>query len=171
MNQIEIYENINQLPIVVFTNFFDACYLIKNKSTKIIIDNKSFHLQLVDNPEIFSIALLSPPKDKLKSIYENYSDLPRLDFFCPTYRLLSQYKSDKDWQSYEKEFIKIISSNKQKIVEWIDGLENNKIYLLMCWENTSGDSKCHRQILYNKISNSKTLKDKAVWIYRHGNEK
>ena len=160
-----------KLPIVIFTNFFDACYFIKNKSTILTIDDKSYHLHLLENPEIFSIAISSPPKDKLKIIYDNYSDIPRLDFFCPTYKLLCQYKEDKDWIEYEREFIKIISLNKNNIMEWVDSLESNKIYILMCWENTAGGSNCHRKILYDKISISKKLKSKAIWIYRHGNEK
>ena len=167
----EMINNDKNLPIVIFTNFFDACYLIKNKSTNITIKDKVYNLHLLENPEVYSISISHPPKDKLKIIYDHYSDLQRLDFFCPTYKLLCQYKENKDWQAYEKEFIKIISSNKNQIIEWIDSLENDKIYLLMCWENTSGGSNCHRQILYDKISNSKKLKDKAIWIYRHGNEK
>ena len=167
MNQTN--ENI-KLPIVVFTNFFDACSLIKSKSLKITHD-KPYHLQLVENPEIFTVAITTPPKEKLKDIYANYQFIPRLDFFCPTYKLLCEYKENKDWIQYEKIFISIISKNKASIIEWVGSLKNDKVYLLMCWENTSGGAKCHRQILYDKISNSKTLKNKAIWVYRHGNEK
>lgn len=165
-------------PIVIFTTFWDAEDILKQKCFLFQNDNKTNIVYVCtdsnNKPEnfcVYSIALAHPSLDKIPNIKEQ--TLPffiRLDMLCPTYDILMKYKRDKDWVDYTKKYKQIISKRKDEIKNWIFSLRNNFIYILCCWENTKSGANCHRQILYNAIIASKTLKDKATYIYRHGKE-
>ena len=150
-------------PIVIFTTFWDAEEILKQKHF-LYGTGTAFRLKVKDNkPEnyrAYSIAL-SHPKD----FY-----FVRIDTFCPTYDMLMKYKEDKDWETYTKKYRDLMVERKKEIKEWFNRLNEDFVYILCCWENTYKGSKCHRRLLYDAVSTSKTLKDKAIYIYRHGDE-
>jgi len=151
-------------PIIIFTTFWDADFLIGNKF--LLIDNadkeKAYKIDVSDG-KILSIALSHPDIKKLKHI----KAIPRIDCFCPTWNILKRYKNDKDWEKYKIDYINLIKERKDRIKDFIGELEE-KVYFFCCWEDTSLGSKCHRQILYDKFNKSKYMKEKAFLIYRDG---
>ena len=161
-------------PIIVFTNFWDAEKII-NQDHLVSYDEKSFYkVRLYKDPRNFtvkSIALAHPNLDKLptiKSLNGNSYSLPRLDFFCPTYEMLMDYKQGGSWDDYTTQYRKILKDRKDPIVNWFESLIPGKIYILCCWENTSKGANCHRELIYDAFTQSKTLKDKALYIKRTG---
>ena len=80
-----------------------------------------------------------------------YEHLP---LFAPTEELLKKYKKDKDWLSYEAEFLKILDSR-----PIVDGFQKtrkgSKNICLLCSEPKP--EKCHRRLVaeYVAILNSK----------------
>lgn len=157
-------------PIVIFTNFWDANKLI---DIGFIITNKNDKFYKINlfkdksNYSIHSIALTHPSLNKLSHLKNTMN---RIDFFCPTYNLLQRYKDKGDWEAYVKDYKKILKDRKDKIKKWVDSLQVNRIYILCCWENTSLESKCHRQLIYAAFNASKYTKNKIMTIYRNGNE-
>ena len=142
--------------ILIFTTFWDAEYFLKNNP--------------YSKCQVFSIALTHPgvtrlPNITLKSPWKN--SISCLDFFCPTPAMLFKYKEDKDWKDYTEKFNALIVQRKEKIKAWIDSIPNGT-YFLCCWENTKNGINCHRKLLYDALTQSKTMKDKAKYIYRHG---
>jgi hypothetical protein len=94
----------------------------------------------------------------------------RLYHFCPTYDMFSDNRKDHNWRKYRERYKDHLRHNKDKIIQWINSLEN-KVYILCCWEKTTeGKEGCHRKIIFDAFSNSAMLKDKVVFLYRHGNE-
>ena len=151
--------------IVILTNFFDAEKLINDHA--ILCDNP---IQIIkfnsDRLHVSSIALSHPKFDKLPNVYKYFES--RLDFFCPTYDLLLKYKADNDWEFYTKKYKKIIIDRKDRIKEWFCTLVPDHVYILCCWENTSGKSHCHRQLLHKAFMSSEVAKKYMISLYRHG---
>jgi hypothetical protein len=159
-------------PVVIFTTFWDAAYLVDSKCVLFDWHGNIKKLNLQSEPCNFSIksVALSHPSfekiSKLKGIFRGNRD--RLDFFCPSYDLLHKYHKDKDWNYYIEKYKEIMRNNKKDIGDWISSLELNNIYILCCWEDTSGVAKCHRKIIYDTLKTSRIAKDKLILIYRDG---
>lgn len=161
-------------PIVIFTNFWDAEKALRSEY---LVDYDDITMRKIvfrqdpKNHTVCSIALAHPNLDKLKSIKKgnkNEYALPRLDFFCPTYEMLMDYKNGGEWSDYTLKYRSILRERKEVIIEWLDTLEDGHIYLLCCWENTSKKSNCHRKLIYDAFKSSKSLMDKALYIHRDG---
>ena len=160
--------------IVILTNFFDADYLVSNgfmfykpNSRKDIVYKINFLRDENDNPlnyTINSIALANPPKDKIPHI----DHMERIDCLCPTYNMLNDYKSDKDWISYTKRYMKLLKERKPRIKDWLSSLVPNHVYFLCCWENTARGSHCHRKLYYEVLRKSKIANKSMLPIYRNG---
>ena len=167
-------------PIVIFTSFWDANYLLSKEFFVSEINDNPIIVWLKNkdgkphNYSVSSVALRAPSLDKLPIIKEKHGEMSRLDFFCPTYKILTDYKSDPimkfNWELYKSRFKPLLQSRKSDILDWVDSLESNKIYFLCCWESTSEKVHCHRQIIYNAFKASKKISDKVISIYRHGNK-
>jgi hypothetical protein len=157
-------------PILIFTHFWDAEYIISRQFCIAQQDStvKMIYLNNPLNYTVNSIALTHPNLDSLPLIQEQFPSLKTLNFFCPTYEILKKYKEDKDWDYYTKKYKELLVARRDDIKDWVNSLEDNKAYILCCWENTSRGANCHRVILYNAISHSKTLKDKVICLYRDG---
>jgi len=159
-------------PVVIFTTFWDAAYLVDSKSVLFDWHGNIKSLNLLSDPcnfSVKSVALSHPSFEKmpkLKGIFRGNRD--RLDFFCPSYDLLHKYHKDKDWNYYIEKYKKSMGSNKREIRDWVSSLELNHIYILCCWEDTSGGANCHRRLIYNALRASKIAKDKLILIYRDG---
>ena len=163
-------------PIVVFTTFWEANAIIEDEYFIFMEENKLYRCRLLRNKlapinyRVFSIALSHPPLKSMPEIKSQFKELVRIDDFCPTYEMLQKYKGDKDWEYYTKKYRKLLKERKGFIKEWVDSLLPDTIYFLCCWENTIGESKCHRQLLYEALSASKRMVEKAFFVYRHGNK-
>ena len=157
--------------VVIFSSFWDADSIIDsgfllchNKK-----DQKTYRINIVKpavNYSIHSIALSHPDLSKKP----NMIGMNRIDCFCPTYDLLKRYKSNMDWDLYQKDFTNLIRKRKSVIKEWADSLKSNHVYFLCCWENTSHGAHCHREILYKAFSESKVMSQKIISIYKHGDK-
>lgn len=157
-------------PFVIFTNFFDANEIVKNKCLTIIPDKeKQAEVEFIwlKNYQINSIAISMPDSSKISVIAP---EIKRIDCFCPTYNMLKEYKEKSDWEKYKKDYRQILVKRKDTIDQWLNRMEDDKIYLLCCWENTSKGSNCHRKILFDALKGTSIWKDRARWMYRHGNE-
>ena len=158
-------------PVVLFTNFWDANNLLSKKHFLVDVNGSIYRIRLEkDQYSIYSIALSHPPVEKLPDIKSQFGGFKRLDFFCPTYKLLMRYKNDKNWEWYTEDFNSLMKDRKSEIKDWIDSLVENHLYILCCWENTSRDSKCHRELIYKAITSSRKLKDKCFYVYRDGGD-
>lgn len=159
--------------IVVFTTFWDADYLIEKKylifKEKDSIYQANFFID--ENNEssytVNSIALSHPDFSKFKAI----SSMERLDFWCPTYNMLHDYHNDKDWGKYTERYKKLMRERKDRVVDWIESLKPNHIYVLCCWENTSKEASCHRKLIYDALKVSSRANKKIFSIYRDGSNK
>jgi hypothetical protein len=157
--------------IVILTTFWDANFLIEYGYLlyKIPDTDVAYKVNFIpkkgdSNFSVSSIALSSPPLDKIP----NLMFMDRLDFFCPTYDMLCRYKSNKDWESYTKDYYSLLRDRKEKLQEWVTGIEPNHVYFLCCWENTIGGAHCHRELLYKRLISSKSANEKIIPVYRHG---
>lgn len=155
----------------MFTNFWDANILAQDKHLVFCFHEspeiKKYYVAWLRNFQVYSIALGIPDSSKipfLKNIF-------RLNHFCPTYNLLMSYKEDADWEKYRITYRQLLVSRKEEINDWINDLEQDKVYILCCWEDTSKKCNCHRKILFDALRSTSIWKDKATWIYRHGNSK
>lgn len=149
-------------PVVIFTNFFDANFILQTGYIK--VNGIGDDLEIIDIPKdskTFSVALSQP---------KGYS-YPTLKFFCPTWPILTSYKSNKDWGEYTSSYKELLRSRKTDVLGWINNLKNDETYILCCWENTCNGVNCHRRIIYEALRVSKKTKDKAIYLYRHCNEK
>lgn len=148
------------MKTVIFTNFWDIEALLKQPKCP------------VERLSVYSIALGCPLMDKFPNVSKHFKTFERLDCFCPTYKLLDDYKAKRcGWGEYVSVFKNLLIERKSVILRWIDSLEENRIYVLCCWENTSSkDVHCHRQLIYGAFKNSARTKDKAIYIYRNGDE-
>lgn len=166
----------NSKPIVVFTTFWDAEFMLDNKCCVSLKEDKLhiIRLNLINetpiNYTVSSIALMHPDLTQLPLIKSQFDPFIRLDCFCPTYKILKQYKESKDWDRYTKEFHGLIRHRKEDIKSWVEGLKEDHIYFLCCWENTKKNANCHRRLLYDAFIKSNSLKDKATYLYRHGSK-
>jgi uncharacterized protein YeaO (DUF488 family) len=161
--------------IVILTNFWDANTLLdhgfvfyKLQGDNVIKINFIFNKNTPLNYSVYSIALSHPDFIKKNLPYVSNAFNGRLNFFCPTYNLLNKYHADKNWDYYTKEYIKIMKNRKSDIKKWIESLQSDHIYILCCWENTSREAHCHRDLIYEAIKRSKIAKDKILPIYRTG---
>ena len=153
--------------ILVFTTFWDADFLIRDKQISFQYKGTTHKLDLNaddNNFETQTVALSTPPVYKFKNI----KTMDRIDCLCPTYKILSDYKSNEDWETFTKEYMSLLKTRKEALKEWINSLEP-KIYLLCCWENTSKDANCHRKLIYDALSLSKAARKKSFPVYRDGN--
>lgn len=171
MNEIDVKNK----PIVVFSNFWHVNYLLGLPFLLCRInDDEAVKINLKkDEPlnySVCSIALTHPKLDALPELnnLKSIGKFSRLDCFCPTYDLLMDYKKDKDWKSYCKRYTAILRDRKDKTKKWIASLQKGHIYFLCCWENTSGNSHCHRQLIYDALKTSKSTKDSIYSIYYDG---
>jgi hypothetical protein len=157
-------------PIILFTNFWDANKLIDRKYFIFSKDDKAYKVNLIDAPlnyNVLSIALTHPPIKSLPNINSRFN-LDRLDFFCPTYNILMDYKNGGEWDDYVKAYKILLKKRKSQIVQWIKSLTPDKVYILCCWENTSKGANCHRDILYNVFTASESMRNRAIYISRDG---
>ena len=163
-------------PVCIFTTFWDANAIIGNEYFIFVEGNKLYRCRLSSkngkslNYHVYSIALSHPPYKALPEIKKQFGDMIRLNCFCPTYEILNKYKNDKDWDYYTKQYRNILKQRKDSIKDWMDSLNPDTLYFLCCWENTKGESKCHRQLLYEAFKKSPTLNEKAFFVYRHGDK-
>jgi len=158
-------------PVILFTNFWDANNLLKNKHFLININDSIYRVRLeTDKYCVYSIALSHPPIEKLTEIKSQFNAIQRLDFFCPTYKLLMRYKNDQDWDSYTKDFNQLMKDRKIEVNDWLNSLPENRLYILCCWENTSRGANCHRKLIYDAMISSKTVRDKCFYVYRDGSD-
>jgi len=158
-------------PIILFTNFWDANKLIDIGFFTFANKDNIYNVKLIDDPinyNALSIALTHPPIKSLPNIKLRFN-LDRLDFFCPTYDILMDYKNGGDWIEYISEYKLLLKKRKVQIVQWIKSLMPDNVYILCCWENTSKGANCHRNILYEAFISSSTMKDAAIYILRNGN--
>ena len=144
-------------PTIIFTTFWDALSVSDNGG--VLHEENAIRFSR-DECVILSVALAKPKIPDLNNV-------ERLDFFCPSWNILKDYKKNRDWDIYTNEYRKILVQNKVEISEWVDSLEK-KVYFLCCWENTVSGANCHRRILYDALSSSKRTKDVANYIFRHG---
>jgi len=157
-------------PIILFTNFWDANNLIDRKHFTFSKDGQISLVNLIDDPinyNVLSIALTHPPIESLPNIKSRFS-LNRLDFFCPTYGILMDYKNGGEWSEYIIKYKELLKSRKDSIVPWVKSLNQNNVYILCCWENTSKGANCHRDILYDVFTKSNSMKDMAIYVSRDG---
>ena len=153
--------------ICIFTNFWDAKQLSIDGSLLLSSKNQLCKLNFISennkpvNFSLNSIALSLPENVRVL----NFKNIA---CFNPTYKLLSNYKTNKDWVEYRSEYIKLLKERKQSIQDWANGLIDEHIYFMCCWENTSKGANCHRRILYEEFSKSKFMKNKIISIYRSG---
>jgi len=142
-------------PTLVFTNFWQVNYFLQKEVITIPFT-------------VYSIALKKPSGDKLPYVDEN---IPRLDFFCPTWEILQKYKQDNDWQSYTDAFMSLMRTRKPAVTGWLENLALSHDYYLCCWENTAEGAHCHRKLLYDALQKSRKYSEELNLIYLHGNEK
>jgi hypothetical protein len=147
--------------LIILTNFWDAEFLLDKR----ILVESSKVIKL-DDPQVYSIALSHPSFAKLPNIELYFRD--RLNFFCPTYDMLKDYKENKSWEEYVKRYRELLIGRKVLVKNWIKDLPKNKVYLLCCWEDTSGKAHCHREILYKAFINSEFIMKNINPIYRTG---
>lgn len=161
-------------PIVFLTNFWDANVLLEQRFVFLKFANGEYckinflmdSKKKPSNFKVYSIALQSPPFEKLPYIEAAFKG--RIDVFCPTWDLLHRYHGNKDWKAYCKDYIAILKNRKDAIKKWMSNLDPSTIYFLCCWENTSGKSHCHREILHSAFKNSKNAQEALVPIFRSG---
>jgi tRNA A37 threonylcarbamoyladenosine biosynthesis protein TsaE len=153
--------------LILFTNFWDANAIVGDGFFLFSEEDKIYRANL-DSFSVHSISLSSPDITGLRNIQK--IGMPRIDAFCPTYDMLKRYKNDNNWNAYKKDFYNLMKQRKSRLVEWLSSLKSNHIYILCCWENTSGGANCHRTILYTMIKDSKIAQNKVMSLYRHGNE-
>jgi len=168
-------QNISLKKAIVFlTNFWDANLLLEQRFVFIKLSNGeyvkiNFLMDEKKNPnnfEVYSIALQHPSFEKLPYVSAAFKG--RIDEFCPTWDLLNRYHAEKDWVAYCKDYIVILKKRKEDIRNWMQSLDFNKIYFLCCWENTSGKSNCHRELVHRAFQNSSRAQGSLVSIFRNG---
>lgn len=163
--------------VILLTNFWDAQACIKQKFLLYPQEDKIYKINIdySEGPDknktpinyfIHSIALSHPDFKSLPDL----KIMTRLDVFCPTYEMLSRYKEDSNWDNYTLDYINLLRNRKARMSEWINSIAEGKVYFLCCWENTAGKAHCHREIVYKAMINSKIVMEKAIVIYRKGNE-
>ena len=165
--------------VIIFTTFWDAIGLI-NRATILHVENSDvYKIDLRSDKKdagqpsnffLHSIALSCPDFNKDESLKKYKNQITRLDFFRPTYSMISKYKSSRNWKDYTLKYKDLLKSRKDEIIEWSSSLKNGCVYFLCCWENTSGESKCHRDILYKAFKSSSSISNDVLLIYRHGDE-
>lgn len=162
-------------PIIILTNFWDAESILELGTALISVRDKDLICRLnflkdeEGNPKNFSvhsIALSHPDFKRLPNVKEAFGG--RLDHFCPTYDMVMDYKRTKDWKRYIPLYKQVLLNRKRRIVSWMESLEKDHIYILCCWEDTSGESHCHRELLYKAFLTSKTANDMLYPILRDG---
>ena len=65
-----------------------------------------------------------------------------LTYLAPTKELLKKYRSDEDWESYEKEFLGLLETRNVESKLNVDLLKGPTV--LLCSEKTA--EKCHRRL-------------------------
>jgi len=152
-------------PIIVFTTFWDADFIISNGGfyCKELDSFISFRQEEV---EPLSVALGIPDLKKFK----NFKEIKKIPCLTPKFSMLRAYKENGDWKSYTIKFSELIKENKKQILSFLNSLQNNKVYILCCWENTKNGAHCHRKIIYDALTFSKKTNDLANYFYRHGSK-
>ena len=155
--------------LVVLTTFWDANWILKQKSISIKLDDETIqeiNIGSSSNVEAYSIALQHPQLFKIPFFEASFKGT--LDSFCPTWDLLKRYHSDRDWTSYCKDYRMILKNRREDIIKWIENINNSVIYLLCCWENISGKSHCHRELIHQAFMDSKRANRFLLSILRSG---
>jgi len=150
-------------PLVIFTTFFDANWIIgQNK----FVADTSLGITLVklSKYKVFSIACRHPSLSKL----HNIKHMELLSFLAPEYKWVHDYHIDNDWERYTKRYISQLRRVKKQVVEFLDNLQDDVVYFLCCWEDTTKQPHCHRQLVFDACIGSATVADKACYIYRDG---
>ena len=145
-NETNEKENAEIKPVVIFTHFWDANKIIEQGFILVQKAEKVYKVNVFQdepNYSVHSIALSHPPLNKLPHL----ESMDRIDCFCPTYNLLHRYKDEGDWDAYVRDYKQILRDRKDRVKRWVSGLENNRVYILCCWENTSLKAKCHRKLV------------------------
>jgi hypothetical protein len=156
--------------IIVLTTFWEADFLLNNDFFLFREKDTVYRSLLLTDPRyipnytVNSVALSHPTLKDLKNIHE----INKLDFLCPTFKMLSEYEKKNDWNKYRKEYSDLLKSRKDELKNWANSLEPDRIYFLCCWENTSEGSHCHREIIHEALASSKNANEKLIAIYKHG---
>jgi len=165
-------------PIIVLTSFWDAESIISDGYVLFDYNGQTARINFIDSPSknfsVSSIALSHPDFNSKKMHNVENSFDGRIDVFCPKWNMLKQYKektNDYEWSDYESDYYTILKKRSKEIRNWVDSLEPNHVYILCCWENTSVGVHCHREILYDAFSKSKTINDRAIVLFRDGKKK
>ena len=160
-------------PVIIFTNFWDAEKLLKEKTFLSKNGETLYKINLSEDPvnySVHSIALSHPSLTKMPNMWKSCpnASIDRIGIFCPTYNLLMDYKGGCSWESYTVEYHSLLKQRKHDIIDWFESLKDDHVYILCCWENTCKKANCHRTLLYEALVKSKSLKDKATYIHRDG---
>lgn len=150
-------------PTVIFTNFDDAFYSIKNKFLFVEKDDKILELKL-SNSSVYSLVYPHSDKTIRENVCKNSEVVSTL---LPTVKMLQKLKSNNNFNLFYKDYKERLKSRKEKIIQWIDSLKDDKVYFVCTYEVTTNNVKCYRQLLYHLLSMG-SLKDKVNWIYRDG---
>ena len=152
-------------PIVIFTTFFDANWVIGQGK---FLAETDFGVTLVklSRYEVFSIATSHPSLTRL----QNIRSMRNLSFLSPDYEWVHDYHIDKDWAKYKRKYILRLKYVKNEVILFLSELKNDTVYFLCCWEDTTKHPHCHRQIIFDACTKSETVRDKAMYIYRDGSQ-
>ena len=142
-------------PTIIFTTFWNGRSIFNNGG---FYHENNFVKFESDDVEIKSISLVNP---------DGFS-LTNLKFLTPTWDMVKSYKMERDWDKFSLDYKKVLIKNKNEVASWVSSLEDSKVYILCCWENTKKGANCHRKILFNALRASKRTKDLASFIYRDG---
>ena len=121
-------------PTVVFTNFWDADEIAAVHH--FIVDDPQydkiykFNLfpsvpvsddlrgEIPSNYSVRSIALSKPEITEDNAFFaleKNGDIISRLDFFCPKYSMLKQYKRDSNWEVYRQKYRELLVQRKDEV--------------------------------------------------------
>ena len=150
--------------IIILSTFWYANKMIENQSFLMPKDDGLCQIDLSDNKYcVYSIALTHPSVEKQIAFIG--SNIREANCLKPTYKLLMDYKKDKDWEKYKIDYVKLMKERKQSIYDFISSMEDDMVYFLCCWENTIRGANCHRKIIYDICTSSTKMKEMAIWRY------
>jgi len=158
-------------PTLIFTTFWDADSFLRSKCLLLNINDKVYKLNFTEsNFKVYSIALSHPEFQNKSFQVLSKIDVQRLDFFCPKYKALQDYKKDKNWDVFASKYKALLKERKEETNKFLTSLRPNSIHVFCCWEKTSEKTHCHRQIIYEGLKKSSHMKDRFNLIYRGGKD-
>ena len=148
-------------PCLVFSTLWFAEKCLKDRQFCVAVDDEKYlHIDLHDEDyELYSIALY-PPKD-IQLCHEAGLKTPPTEF-VPTSAMLHSYKQTRDWDAYLKQFIARLKGGKESVKRFVESLQEDTVYFMCCWENTSKGAKCHRRIVYDALKHSQLGKNLSL---------